>query len=234
MNTDLTLKRISWYICTVMKKGNIRFASRRRQILDFIHSFVDEKGYAPTLREIRRACNIGSMELVQHHIETLERDGYISRNPGTSRSITLGKGERTYVRVPLLGYIAAGQPIEVPQADAWYQEPVEVMDLPQEIVPATKEVFALIVKGLSMIDALIDDGDMVIMQSATNVRDGDMAAVWLKGEQEVTLKRVYREPDGRIRLQPANRGMKPLFCRPENVEIQGRVIGVIRRTARLV
>jgi repressor LexA len=216
-----------------MKKGSIHFDSRRRQILDFIRSFVDEKGYAPSLREIRRACNIGSMELVQHHLEALERDGYISRHPNTSRSITLGERERTSVRVPVLGYIAAGQPIEVPQADAWYQEPVEVMDLPQNFLPATEGVFALIVKGLSMIDALIDDGDTVIMQSATTVGDGEMAAVWLKKEQEVTLKKVYREPDGRIRLQPANREMKPLFCRPDKLEIQGKVIGVIRSSERL-
>lgn len=215
-----------------MKKSTIRFASRRNQILDFIRRFLDEKGYAPSLREIRQSCNIGSMELVQHHLEALERDGYISRNPNTSRSITLGVREKYSVRVPVLGYIAAGQPIAVPQSDAWHQEPVEAMDLPPEIISATEGVFALIVKGFSMIDALIDDGDVVIMQSVTTVGDGEMAAVWLKEEQEVTLKKVYREPDGRIRLQPANREMKPLFCRPENLEIQGRVIGVIRRSAK--
>jgi repressor LexA len=217
-----------------MKKSAIRFASRRNQILDFIRRFLDEKGYAPSLREIRRACHIGSMELVQHHLEALERDGYISRNPSTSRSITLGVRERHSVRVPVLGYIAAGQPIAVPQAEAWHQEPVEAMDLPPEIISATEGVFALIVKGVSMIDALIDDGDVVIMQSVTTVGDGEMAAVWLKEEQEVTLKKVYREPDGRIRLQPANREMKPLFCRPENLEIQGKIIGVIRRLAGFV
>ena len=215
-------------------KRNIRFASRRKQILDFIRRFVNEKGYAPTLREIRRACQIGSMELLQHHLEALERDGYISRSPNTSRSINLIERESSSVRIPLLGYIAAGQPIEVPQADTWRQEPEEVLDLPPEIVSATEGVFALVVKGLSMIDALIDDGDIVIMQSTTTFKDGEMAAVWLKEEQEVTLKRVYREPDRRIRLQPANREMKPLFCRPENVEIQGKVIGVIRKTTSLV
>jgi len=214
--------------------GNIRFALRRKQILDFIHRFVDEKGYAPTFREIRRACKIGSMELVQHHLEALERDGYISRSPNTSRSISLIRRESPSVRIPLMGYIAAGQPIEVPQPDAWHQEPEEIIDLPPELVPATEGVFALVVKGLSMIDALIDDGDMVIMQSTITVKDGEMAAVWLKEEQEVTLKKVYREPDGMIRLQPANREMKPLFCSPENVEIQGKVIGVIRRTASFV
>jgi len=224
---------MKWYICTSMK-GNIRFASRRRQILDFIRSFLDEKGYAPTIREIRWACNTGSMELVQRHLEALERDGYISRHPNTSRSITLLELEKEnpFVRIPLLGYIAAGQPMAVPQADTWHQEALEVITLPQGMVPAEEGVFALVVKGLSMIDALIDDGDVIIMQSTTTVGDGEMAAVWLKEEQEVTLKKVYREPDGRIRLQPANREMKPLFCRAENVEIQGKVIGVIRRSAK--
>jgi len=208
--------------------GNVRLASRRKQILSFIQGFLDEKGYAPTFREIRQACDIGSMELLQHHLESLERDRYISRNPNTSRSITLGKRGKNPVGIPVLGYIAAGQPIPVPQADTWHQEPIEVMDLPQEFVPATEGVFGLIVKGFSMIDALIDDRDVVIMQSATTVEDGEMAAVWLREEQEVTLKKIYREPDGRIRLQPANRNMKPMFCRAENLEIQGKVIGVIR------
>jgi repressor LexA len=134
--------------------------------------------------------------------------------------------------VPLLGYIAAGQPIPVPQPDAWHEEPLETLELPADMASARDNVYALQVKGLSMIDALIDDGDVVIMQATNTVNNGETAAVWLKAEQEVTLKKVYRDRE-RIRLQPANSQMEPMYYDPENVEIQGRVIGVIRRLTRL-
>jgi repressor LexA len=134
--------------------------------------------------------------------------------------------------VPLLGYIAAGQPIPVPQPDTWHEEPLETLDLPADMASARDNVYALQVKGLSMIDALIDDGDVVIMQATNTVNNGETAAVWLKAEQEVTLKKVYRERE-RVCLMPANSQMEPMYHDPENVEIQGRVIGVIRRLARL-
>jgi repressor LexA len=129
--------------------------------------------------------------------------------------------------VPVLGYIAAGQPIPVPQSDTWHEEPLETLELSPDMASAGNNVYALKVRGLSMIDALIDDGDIVVMQAVNTVNDGDMAAVWLKAEQEVTLKKLYRERD-RIRLQPANSQMEPMYHKPENVEVQGKVIGVIR------
>jgi repressor LexA len=164
---------------------------------------------------------------VQHHLKVLENQGHISHEPGIRRSITLTDRPRHTTRVPLLGYIAAGQPIPVPQSDAWQEEPLETLGLPADMASARDNVYALQVKGLSMIDALIDDGDIVIMQAANTVNNGEMAAVWLKAEQEVTLKKVYRERD-RIRLQPANSQMQPIYHDPENVEVQGKVIGVIR------
>jgi repressor LexA len=205
----------------------VQTSQRRRQILDFIRKFIEDKGYSPTIRDILHACNISSIAVVQHHLRVLEEQGYISRDPGIRRSITLTDRARTAGKVPLLGYIAAGQPIPVPQSDTWHEEPLETLELPADMASDKDNVYALEVQGLSMIDALIDDGDIVIMQATNTVNDGEMAAVWLKAEQEVTLKRVYRRR-GRIRLQPANSQMGPVYHNPENVEVQGKVIGVIR------
>ena len=129
--------------------------------------------------------------------------------------------------MPLLGTIAAGEPLPVPTPDTWTTVPEETVQLTEELIGGREGIYALKVKGSSMIDALIDDGDIVLMRQASAVDDGDMAAVWLKKEQEVTLKKVYRERN-RIRLQPANRQMEPIYQDPDNVEIQGRVIGIIR------
>jgi repressor LexA len=129
--------------------------------------------------------------------------------------------------VPLLGYIAAGEPIPVPDSDTWQKEAAEALDLTDELITG-KEVYALKVKGLSMVDALIDDGDIVLMEAAQTADDGDMVAVWLKDKQEVTLKRLFREKE-MIRLQPSNASMKPLYVNPQNIEVQGKVVGVIRK-----
>jgi repressor LexA len=209
-----------------------QLSDKRRQILDFIHEFMEEKGYAPTVRDIMRGCNISSTAVVQHHLRMLEREGYINRDPDVSRSITLGERERHMVRVPVLGYIAAGEPIPVPQPDTWSNEFLEALELSYELMDVKNNVYALVVRGMSMIDALIDEGDIVVMQATNTVEDGEMAAVWLKKEQEITLKKVYRE-HGRVRLQPANSQMEPVYHDPENVEIQGRVIGVIRSMIRV-
>jgi repressor LexA len=205
-----------------------RISQRRQQILTFIREFIDRKGYPPTVRDILHSCQISSPAVVQHHLKVLENEGHISHEPGIRRSITLSSRAGPAGKVPLLGYIAAGQPIPVPQSDAWHEEPLEMLELPADMASTRDNVYALKVKGLSMIDALIDDGDMVVMQATNTVNNGEMAAVWLKAEQEVTLKKVYRER-GRVRLQPANSQMEPIYHDPENVEVQGKVIGVIRR-----
>lgn len=205
-----------------------RISQRRQQILNFIREFIDRKGYPPTVRDILHSCHISSPAVVQHHLKVLENEGHISREPGIRRSITLAGRPGQAIKVPLLGYIAAGQPIPVPQPDAWHGESMEMLELPADMASARGNVYALKVKGISMIDALIDDGDIVIMQATNTVDNGETAAVWIQAEQEVTLKKVYRER-GRVRLQPANRQMEPMYHDPENVEVQGRVIGVIRR-----
>jgi repressor LexA len=206
----------------------VQISHRRQQILSFIREFIDRKGYPPTVRDILHNCHISSPAVVQHHLKVLENQGHISREPGIRRSITLTDRPGRAIKVPLWGSIAAGQPIPVLQPDAWHGEPMEMLELPADMAPARDNIYALQVKGLSMIDALIDDGDIVVMQSTNTVDNGEMAAVWLKTEQEVTLKKVYRER-GRVRLQPANNQMEPMYHDPGNIEIQGRVIGVIRR-----
>ena len=198
----------------------------RQRVLKFIRDFVEDRGYAPTVRDIMRGCSLSSTAVVQHHLNILEREGYIHRDPEVFRSIQLLDRKNT-VRVPLLGTIAAGEPIPVPSSETWQSEAVETLELTEELTQG-KEVYALKVKGLSMIDALIDDGDIVLMQPVSAADDGDMVAVWLKEEQEVTLKRLSRDPKG-VRLQPANSQMKPLYVNPENIEVQGKIVGVIRK-----
>jgi repressor LexA len=198
----------------------------REKILEYIRRFFDEKGYAPTVRDIMRGCNISSTSLVQYHLNVLEKEGQIHRDPEVFRSIQLM--EKDIVEVPLLGAIAAGKPIPVPDSDTWVNPPEEMLKLTANVVGNKSNIYALKVKGTSMLDALINDGDIVFMEVTQTVEDGEMAAVWLKNEQEVTLKKIYREP-GRIRLQPANSEMKPIYIRPENIEIQGKVVAVLRK-----
>lgn len=205
-------------------------STRRQEILDFIIDFMEDKSYAPTVRDIMGGCNISSTAVVQHHLKVLEKEGHINRDPEISRSITLTERDRHTIKVPILGYIAAGEPIPVPQSDTWSHDFLDALELSVELMDVKNNTYALIVKGLSMIDALIDDGDIIVMQATNTVEDGAMAAIWLKKEQEVTLKKVYRER-GRIRLQPANQYMEPFYHDPDNVEVQGRVLGVIRRLA---
>ena len=204
----------------------IGLSTTRENILQFIHGFIDERGYSPTVRDILKGCGISSTAVVQYHLDVLEKEGHIHRDPEIFRSIRLSQKKNTVI-VPILGYIAAGNPIPVPNSDNWITQATETMELPQDMI-GDKQVFALKVKGQSMIDALIDDGDIVLMETAESAENGEMVAVWLKDRQEVTLKRIYIETD-RILLKPANQNMKTIQQSPDNVEIQGKVIGVIRK-----
>ena len=203
---------------------------RQRRILEFIDTFTEEKGYSPSIRDIVNGCAISSTSVVDYNLRILERQHHLRRDPEVSRGIVrLGKVPRGKVTVPVLGQIAAGQPIPVPQADTWSTaQSAEQLELPQDLTKGRADVYALRVKGTSMIDALINDGDVVLMQAANTADNGEMVAVWLKQEQEVTLKKFYHEGK-RIRLQPANSQMKPIYTAPDNVEIQGKVVGVMRQ-----
>jgi repressor LexA len=206
-----------------------RVSDTRSRILNFIRRFLDRRGYAPTVRDIARGCNISTPSVVQYHLNMLEEQGFIRRDPAVFRSIQLVERKRQAVSsVPLLGTIAAGSPIPVPAPDSWTTTPEETLQLTGELTQDKKDIYALRVKGTSLVDAFVDDGDIVIIQQITTVEDGELAAVWLKTRQEVTLKKIYREKD-RIRLQPANRTMKPMYFAPEEVEIQGKVIAVLRK-----
>ena len=206
-----------------MRKPGISLT--RQRIIEFIRDFYDERGYAPTVRDILKGCELSSTAVVQHHLKVLENEHQIERDSRVFRSIQL-PGRKNTIRVPVLGKIAAGSPIPVLAADSWHNEVEETLELSSEITQG-KDVYALRVSGQSMIDALIDDGDIVLMEPVNKAENGDMIAAWLVKEEEVTLKRYYKEGE-QIRLQPANASMKPIFCKAENVEVQGRVIAVIR------
>lgn len=207
-----------------MRKPSI--SDTRERILKFIKDFIDDRGYAPTVRDIVKGCHLSSTAVVQHHLNVLEREGCIRRDPEVFRSIQL-TGRRNLVSVPLLGTIADGTPIPVPSADTWDSEVLETVEL-SDALTRGKRLFALRVKGQSMVDALIDEGDIVLIEPTSAASPGDMVAVWLKEQQEVTLKRIYPEKDT-VCLMPANRLMTPVYYPAENVEVQGRVIGVLRQ-----
>jgi repressor LexA len=210
-----------------MRKPGI--SETRENIFKFIQSFLSERGYAPTVRDIVKGCNLSSTAVVQHHLNVLEKQGYLHRDPQVVRSIQLM--EKDIIEVPLLGTIAAGEPIPVPDSETWIAVAEETLKLTPDIVQKRNNIYALRVKGISMLDAFITDGDIVIMEATQTAEDGEMVAVWLKDEKEVTLKRIYRESD-RVRLQPANQEIQPIYARPENVEVQGRIITVLRKLGR--
>lgn len=204
---------------------------KQQSILRFLRQFIEEHDYPPSIRQIQDGCRISSTSVVDYNLKKLEGSGYIRRDREVSRAIELlergGRRPRT-MAVPIIGRIAAGQPIPVPTADTWsnldYAESIEVT---RDMVGGRSNVYGLRVKGTSMIDALVNDGDIVLMETANTADNGDMVAVWLKREQEATLKRFYQE-GGRIRLQPANEAMAPIYTDPANVEVQGKVLGAIR------
>ena len=211
-----------------------RLSKRQQSILKYIDRFFTDNSYPPSIRDIQAGCNISSTSVVDYNLNILERKGYLRRHAEISRGIELlhrTRGTEAMVPVPIIGVIAAGAPVPVPTPDTWDVAAVsETIEMPRDLIRKKKGVYALRVKGTSMIDALINDGDIVLMQHVNAVDNGEMAAVWLRAEKEVTLKKVYAEP-GRVRLQPANSQMKPLRVAPGNVEIQGRVIAVVRQVA---
>jgi repressor LexA len=202
---------------------------KQERIINFVTEFLSDKGYPPTIRDIAAGCGISSTSVVAYNLNKLEQAGYIRRHSDISRGIkflTPQQKGRKLVYIPIVGVIAAGEPIPVP--DTGNIAPNEGLEVSEELVRGKQDIYALRVKGDSMLDALIGDGDIVLMDHVGNIENGDMVAVWLKEEQEVTLKRFFAESN-RIRLEPANRHMRPIYTTPDNVEIQGRVVAVIRR-----
>jgi repressor LexA len=204
-------------------------SGRQRRILDFISSFIEDNGYPPTVRDIGRSVSISSTSVVDYNLRVLEREGFLRRAREVSRGIELS-GDLTrrsrggLTAVPVIGRIAAGQPIEA----------VEERDREQLMVSpslAQDGCFALRVKGKSMIEDLIDDGDLVLVRPQSTADNGDIVvALIVDGADEngtATLKRIYREKDS-VRLQPANQAMPPIFVDPAALRVQGKVVAVIR------
>lgn len=211
-------------------------SARQKRILSFIRqSFIDH-GRPPTIREIGRAAGISSTSVVNYNLNILQEKGLIQRDREVSRGVRLVDREAVVrahapgarvLRVPMLGRIVAGEPVPVP--DSAQMDVEESIALTRDIVQEAGPIYALQVKGDSMIDALIHDGDIVIMKPDTEARNGDLVAAWLKAERETTLKRFYWEKGGKVRLQPANPTMNPIYVEASNLEIQGKVIAVIRQ-----
>ncbi len=208
-------------------------SEKQRRILAFVDAYIERSGYPPSIREIGQAVGIGSTSVVAYNLRRLEEAGYLRRDREVSRGLRLAgaavaREERSeVVRVPLLGRIVAGAPIPVPSSDFRLMSD-EAVELSRAILGDPEGLYALQVEGDSMIDALIHDGDIVIMRHQPRVENGEMAAIWIKDTEEVTLKRFYQEPSGRVRLQPANPTLQPLYLDARQVEIQGKVMMVIR------
>lgn len=204
---------------------------RQKEVLDFLAGYIERHGFSPSFEEIAAGLNLSSLATVHKHISALEQKGYVRRRFNESRSIEVSRSyleaerERLEARhegqrdVPLLGRIAAGFPVESVASP-------ETLDLGE--FTASENIYALQVKGDSMIDDHICSGDFVLVERVAEVRDGEIVVALVDG-METTLKRLYREPDGRIRLQPANAEMAPIYVEPERLEIQGRVLAVLRK-----
>jgi repressor LexA len=204
-------------------------SDRQRKILAFIEDYLDEHSYPPTIREIGNEVGISSTSVVNYHLNKLTDAGYIEREDRVSRGLKLS-GPSARGMIPLMGTIQAGAPIPVMDPRT-AEETEDWLDLARDLVPHKgHNVYALRVKGQSMIDALINDGDIVVMEAVSTAENGEMVAAWIKDREETTLKRFYRERD-RVRLQPANPTMEPIYVAPDNVEIHGKVVAVIRSLA---
>ena len=209
-----------------------KLSERQRTILEFIEEFIEDRGYPPSVRDIQHGCDISSTSVVAYNLDILKSHGHIRRDAEVSRGLGLvgGPSRRSrpeMVAVPLMGTVAAGAPFPLPTAESWAEEAQETIELPQAIAGRGDNVYALRVKGDSMIDALIGDGDLVIMEATRNVENGQMAAVRLKLEEETTLKRFYAE-GSTVRLQPANSQMEAFTVPADNVEVLSRLLAVWR------
>ena len=199
----------------------MKLTKRQKEILDFITGFIDENGYSPSMEEIAEHFHFASLNAVFKHLAALESRGYIHRDSNRARSIQLSPGDIPGLQnLPLFGYVAAGRPIEAVSAP-------ETLPVPESFLPRRGDYYVLRVKGESMIDEHIQDGDYVVVESRKTANPGAMV-VALIDEENVTLKKFY--PEGAsVRLQPANETLEPIILEGERVRIQGVVVSVMRR-----
>ena len=195
---------------------------RQREILDYLNEFIQQHGYAPSLEEVGRRFNLSSLATVHKHLTNLQEKGFIRRAWNRSRSVELlpSRSGGRAIELPLLGYVAAGMPIEAVATS-------ESIAVPESLVTGKRDTYVLRVRGDSMIDEQIRDGDWVVVEDRRSADNGEMV-IALVGGQDATLKKFYKE-DGRVRLQPANPTMDPIFVDPNNLQIQGVVVGVMRK-----
>lgn len=218
-----------------------KLSERQRRMLRFIENFIRDNGYPPTIREIGEAVNIGSTSVVNYNLNKLVKAGLIERSPDVSRGLRLVEGnpleeiaaniiDINMTRVPLVGQIVASEPVPIPDDVGYNYDEDDLIEVPMQLLDKkvnTDNIFALRVNGTSMIDALVNDRDVVILNRQETANNGDMVAVWLRDSGETTLKYFYKE-GAQVRLQPANSTMKPIYVDARQVQIQGKVLAVLR------
>lgn len=237
------------------RKRTKGLTERQKKIMEVLERFQKRNGYPPSIREICEKADISSTSVVNYYLNQLEDKGYIERDSRVSRGIRLlktmseitgatterakqtaekaRKAVEELLQIPVVGRIVASSPVPVPASDFSYYDAESMVDVARSLLPSRDrsggELFALEVQGDSMVDAMINDGDIIIMKPAREARNGELVAIWLNDKEETTLKYFYLE-NGRVRLQPANPTMSPIFVDdPATVEIQGKVVMVIRQ-----
>ena len=236
-----------------MARRSEGLSKRHQKILKFLYQFQEDNGYSPSIREIGESINVQSTSLVDYYLKQLEEMGYISREQHISRSICLlkplegqaspidklaqgirsaGAAVDELLSIPIMGRIVASEPLPMPTSDVGYFDSESSIEIARSLLPArekTDDLFALEVHGDSMIDAMVNDGDIVIMKRAQQAQNGEMVAVWLDDKDETTLKYFYKEAKG-VRLQPANPNMGPIYVdNSAALRIMGKVVMVIRQ-----
>lgn len=236
-----------------MARKNEGLGDRHIRIIKFLTEFQESHGYSPSIREIGKHISVDSTSLVDYYLDQLCTEGYIERDKRVSRSIRILKpmyaGDTLATRatqavrtiaskanelwsIPVLGRIGASLPVPMPPAEGSYFDPESTVEIARSLLPTkerSNELFALEVAGLSMIDAMVNDGDIVIMKRTQNANNGEMVAVWLEDTDETTLKYFFKE-GSHVRLQPANPTMNPIIIEnPERLRVQGKVVMIVRR-----
>lgn len=235
-----------------MARRNLGLSERHRKIMEYLTKFQNSNGYSPSIRQIGDSINVKSTSLVDYYLNQLQQMGFIDREDRISRSIrvvnpisdnaslkekvteavqNVAATLSDLVSIPLAGRIVASAPIPMPASDLPYFDSESSVDIARSLLPTreTNDLFALEVSGDSMVDAMINDGDIVIMKQAKSANNGEMVAVWLDDKDETTLKYFYKETN-RIRLQPANPNMGPIYVdNPKSLRIMGKVVMVIRQ-----
>jgi repressor LexA len=231
----------------MMAKRRKGLSERHKKILEVLERYQSDVGYPPSIREIGKETNISSTSVVNYYLNQLEEDGYIERDRKVSRGVRLIKtlagpiqsaAEKVQtaleelINVPVIGRIVASEPVQVPSSDFAYYDPDSSVQIASNLLSTgdkKEDLFALEVEGDSMIDAMVNDGDIVVMKRAQDAQNGEMVAVWLTDKDETTLKYFFKE-NGGVRLQPANPTMQPIIVdNPQAVQVQGKVVMVIRQ-----